>query len=276
MLGIMDGMRHRPQNTQEIFNILHFKLMKKLLLTIITVMSSLMCEAQYFPYNPYLDQQAIQNAYEMGRRMREDAIKQHEEQLRQNPIMMRGVAVEEMATGKYQSAYEHYQYLASHHHHGDAWRMLGFMNELGMGTSRDYSYAKTCYSNGIKYGDAHCKKELQRINQGKYLGKEHQENIVRYFEGIYTSGISMTNMMMGNDAYSASQRGNSSSERSNQHSNITCSSCGGTGVSPIPNSGGSLSTWVAHYNSRGNKCPYCGSYTSHFHDKCSSCNVPRY
>jgi len=130
--------------------------------------------------------------------MREQAIKQREEQLRQNPIMMRGVAVEEMANGKYQSAYEHYQYLASHHHHGDAWRMLGFMNELGMGTSRDYSYAKTCYSNGIKYGDAQCKKELQRINQGKYLSKEHQENIVKYFVGIYTSGASMTNMMTGN------------------------------------------------------------------------------
>lgn len=80
------------------------------------------------------------------------------------------------------------------------------------------------------------------------------------------------------DANGASRRGGSSSGRSSRsnRNNRTCSSCGGTGVSPTPNSGGSLSSWVAHYNSQGNKCPYCGSYTKHFHDKCSSCNVPRY
>lgn len=76
------------------------------------------------------------------------------------------------------------------------------------------------------------------------------------------------------DANAKSQRGGSGYDRSNRNSR-TCSSCGGTGVSPTPNSGGSLSSWVAHYNSQGNKCPYCGSYTKHFHDKCSSCNVPR-
>lgn len=80
------------------------------------------------------------------------------------------------------------------------------------------------------------------------------------------------------DANAASRRGSSSSDRSSRsnRNNRACSSCGGTGVSPTPNSGGSLSSWVAHYNSQGNKCPYCGSYTKHFHDKCSSCNVPRY
>lgn len=78
------------------------------------------------------------------------------------------------------------------------------------------------------------------------------------------------------DANAASQRGSSRSDRSSRGNNRTCSSCGGTGVSPTPNSGGSRSSWVAHYNSQGSKCPYCGSYTKHFHDRCSSCNVPRY
>ena len=55
----------------------------------------------------------------------------------------------------------------------------------------------------------------------------------------------------------------------------TCSSCGGTGVNKARNSGGSRTNWVAYYNSQGNKCPYCGSYTSHYHDKCARCNVPR-
>lgn len=76
------------------------------------------------------------------------------------------------------------------------------------------------------------------------------------------------------DANAASKRG-SSSDR-NDYDDSTCSACGGTGVSKMANSGGSLSSWVAYYNSEGTRCPYCRSYTSHFHDRCSSCNVPRY
>ena len=76
------------------------------------------------------------------------------------------------------------------------------------------------------------------------------------------------------DANAASQRGSSHYDRDNDDSE--CTSCGGTGVNPSPNSGGSRTSWVAHYNSQGNKCPYCGSYTKHFHDKCAHCNVPRY
>lgn len=58
-------------------------------------------------------------------------------------------------------------------------------------------------------------------------------------------------------------------------SNGSCSCCGGTGVNKTPNSGGSRSNWVAYYNRAGNECPYCNKYTSHFHDKCAHCNVPR-
>lgn len=75
------------------------------------------------------------------------------------------------------------------------------------------------------------------------------------------------------EAQVASNRGDSNSRRREYGG---CRSCDGTGVSKTPNSGGSLSSWVAYYNSQGSKCPYCGSYTGHFHDKCSSCNVPSY
>ena len=74
----------------------------------------------------------------------------------------------------------------------------------------------------------------------------------------------------------AAAASNSGSTRSRDRNRGTCSSCGGTGVSKVANSGGSRSSWVAYYNSSGNKCPYCGSYTGHYHDKCSSCNVPHY
>lgn len=75
---------------------------------------------------------------------------------------------------------------------------------------------------------------------------------------------------------SSSGSSSSSRSRSSSSSRGSCSRCGGTGIDPTPGSGGGLSSWVAYYNSEGTKCPYCGRYTSHMHDKCSSCNVPRY
>ena len=75
------------------------------------------------------------------------------------------------------------------------------------------------------------------------------------------------------DAQAASKRGGNSSHRNEDKE---CRSCGGTGVSKTPNSGGSRTSWVAYYNTSGNKCPHCGGYTKHFHDRCASCNVPSY
>lgn len=75
---------------------------------------------------------------------------------------------------------------------------------------------------------------------------------------------------------SSSGSSSSSRSRSSSSSRGSCSRCGGTGVDPTPGSGGGLSSWVAYHNSDGVRCPYCGRYNSHMHDKCSSCNVPRY
>lgn len=78
------------------------------------------------------------------------------------------------------------------------------------------------------------------------------------------------------DANAASQRGGSRYDTGDDDDDDGCSSCGDTGVNPSPSSGGSRTSWVAHYNSQGNKCPYCGRYTQHYHDRCAHCNVPRY
>lgn len=86
-------------------------------------------------------------------------------------------------------------------------------------------------------------------------------------DGRYASGWA--------SAQAASKRGSVRASRSSRDSG-TCSSCGGSGVSKTPNSGGSRSNWVAYYNSPNEECPYCGRYNSHFHDKCSRCNVPSY
>lgn len=67
----------------------------------------------------------------------------------------------------------------------------------------------------------------------------------------------------------------SNNNRRSNNSGI-CSSCGGTGVNRTPNSGGSRGSWVAYYNSAGTTCPYCSKVDSHFHDRCSRCNIPSY
>lgn len=83
--------------------------------------------------------------------------------------------------------------------------------------------------------------------------------------------LSTNSFRVGDDSSDSSEPSHSSSSSSSRGS---CSNCGGTGVDPTP--GGGLASWAAYYNSEGSKCPYCGRYTSHMHDKCASCNVPRY
>jgi hypothetical protein len=103
-------------------------------------------------------------------------------------------------------------------------------------------------------------------------------------QGTYTvhnfvdkSGTGVSYDQNGNMASTGGGGGGSSSSSSKKSSSSssTCSRCGGTGVNPTPNSGGSMSSWVAYYNTEGTKCPYCGRGTSHYHDRCSRCNVPK-
>lgn len=98
---------------------------------------------------------------------------------------------------------------------------------------------------------------------------------VLYDSHLYDANGRRIYVSTGSSSYDSGSSSRSSRSRNN-HNSGTCSSCGGTGVSPTPNSGGSRSSWVAHYNSSGEDCPYCNRYDSHFHDRCASCNVPRY
>jgi hypothetical protein len=91
---------------------------------------------------------------------------------------------------------------------------------------------------------------------------------------IDKSGTGFGYDQSGRVASTGGGSGNSSSKKSSKDSS-ECSRCHGTGVNPTPNSGGSRSSWVAYYNSDGIECPYCGRHTAHYHDRCSSCNVPR-
>ena len=88
---------------------------------------------------------------------------------------------------------------------------------------------------------------------------------------IYPDGSTVSNKADYNNSSSSSS---SSSKSNSSSSRAGCTKCGGTGVNPTQSSGGGLQSWVAYYNTSGNKCPYCANYNSHFHEKCPRCNVP--
>jgi len=98
--------------------------------------------------------------------------------------------------------------------------------------------------------------------------------------GVGFSASDQGTIVTSGDVQAAkSQRSSSSSSssRGSSRSSGSCSRCNGTRIDPSPNSGGSLSSFVGYYNSAGDRCPYCtNNYTSHYHDRCHSCNVPTY
>lgn len=91
--------------------------------------------------------------------------------------------------------------------------------------------------------------------------------------GVDGQVISNINYGSGSSGSSSSGSSSRSSSGSSKRSGVGCSQCNYTGVDPSP-SGGNLTSWVAYYNSSGNKCPYCGHYDSHQHARCAHCNVP--
>lgn len=65
-------------------------------------------------------------------------------------------------------------------------------------------------------------------------------------------------------------RGNFDKRKYQQIRQSECSACNGTGINPYPDTGlGGIR--IKHFNPEGTKCPICGNYYSHHHDKCASC-----
>ena len=191
-------------------------IMEKILVLFVCTIVSLACDAQY--YNPYApsyqqQQQMNQRAFEFGKKMYEQVQEQNEKQMRNNPLMMSGVAVSEMASGQYEKAYEHFEYLAENYDDSNSWLYLGYMNELGMGTSKSYNYAKLCYANGAELGNQNCKTELNRIKRGNYLGGEYKAIFRRYFQDIVSqTRQSAGSIDFGTNSSSSSRRSSSSSK----------------------------------------------------------------
>lgn len=199
--------------------------MKKLLLIAMCIFMSTVCRGQYYnPYGSFQQQQMNQQAFEWGKKMMEQAQRNQEQQLKQNPLLLGGTAVSEMAAGQYSKAYEHFEYLAEEYNDKNSWLYLGYMNELGMGTTKSYSYAETCYENGAELGEPNCKKELLRIQRGEYLGNEFKKTLRSYFQNI----VSMTNSSIGGNNNFTPRNNGGTSNGSFGNSQYTCPTCHGT------------------------------------------------
>ena len=201
--------------------------MRKFLFTLLFIVPMLSVAQYYNPYGSHQQQQQMnQQAYEWGRRMMEQQMAQYEQQLKQNPLMMSGVAVSEMAAGQYEKAYKHFEYLAENYNDGNAWLYIGYMNELGMGTSQSYNYAKVCYEQGAKLGEPNCKAELQRIKQGRYLGSECKARLRNYFQDIVA--MSTPSVNFNNSGYGNHNGGSYGSSRGTNSDRLTCPTCHGS------------------------------------------------
>lgn len=201
--------------------------MKKCVFLVVLAVMPIVCAAQYYnPYGSYQQQRQMnQQAFEWGKKMMEETLENHEQQLKQNPLMLGGVAVEDMAYGRYSNAYERFEYLANNYNDARAWLYLGYMNELGMGTSKSYEHAKTCYAKGANLGLQECTVELQRIKQGNYLGSEYKQIFRGYFQNI----VAMQSAYSGNWGSGNNNGGYIGNGNNGVNSDrLTCPTCHGT------------------------------------------------
>ena len=258
----------------------------KILIALVTVLSlsTLEMQAQYgygygYGYNPYMQQQQMQQAYEYGRMQAE----RDQQALRNNPDRVFASLVDKLGKGYvygdewYCKAYDDAEHLAVQLDDARGYLMLGRMEELGIGYGGNKKYAKKMYAAGAelnKVGSKECRQELRRIEAGNWYTSADAEAYKLYWSQIVTNSYAASNALSSQGSSSSS--GSSYSSGRSKKSSGTCTACGGTGVNPthISGSSGSMSSWNAYYNNSGTKCPYCGYYDGHMHDRCSSCNVP--
>lgn len=215
--------------------------MKSVILSITCFFFPLICLAQY---NPYLNQQALQDAYNYGRQVRE----QWERDRKNNPNVLWSDLVERLGNGIvfescYEKAYEDAEILADDHNDVRGYLMMGWLNEMGIGTSKSINYAKRYYEKGARRGNIQCKKELKRINNGQYLSERDSENFKLYYANLLHA------------AYSAAQSLNWDIPKSE------CPVCNGTRQCKYCNG-----TGYDEYGQNG-RCGVCRGT-----GKCSGCN----
>ena len=162
-----------------------------------------------------------------GARMGKQMAEQMERNRRNNPNALQAGITENLGRGFvweecYEKAYEDLEILTEEHDDSKGYLIMGWMNEMGIGTSQSRSYAKKCYGWGADNGNKQCKKELQRINNGKYLNETNEKNFKKYYADLVTTAYSISQSINWDSGSSSYSSGSSIGGR-------TCAGCGGTG-----------------------------------------------
>lgn len=134
-------------------------------------------------------------------------------------------------------------------------KICPFCNGNGVWVTPGYGQVLPCYPCGQTGVCKACN------DNGYYVST----SFIKYANGQIYSGN------QGSFLDGSSSRNKRSSGSNNSKS---CTYCNGTGIDPTPCDGGRAS-WAGYYNSKGTKCPHCGRYDGHMHNRCASCNIPR-
>lgn len=177
-----------------------------------------------------------------------------------NPIISREYALEHLANGEYEEAFDIYQFITKKFDDGLSYLYCGIMSELGIGTIKDYDGAEMFYEDGADFGESQaCKESLERIQRKQYLTEKDKRNFLDYNKKIYLMGHSSTNsvssdMGIGSGVFSGTGSSSGSTYR-------TCPSCGGSGTCSSCHGSGGEWRDTGYYTGSGAKswisCPSC-------------------
>lgn len=250
--------------------ILHYEqsqtTMKKLLFTFaLSVIISIPSHGQY-PGANYDYQRFLNGDYDAGMRYMDQNFKQFSaaslQRFNTNINMFSGVQC--LATGDYKAAIKFFEEVVDNNGI-EALSYLGAMAELGLGMNRDCNLALEFYQYGASRGSEDCQQSLKELNTNGYCWKDEEE-FLSCVRRLYAQHVAEAEAWKATESTIVTSPSSSSS--SSSYSTSNCPYCNGTGVTLSPSSGGNMSNMVAYYNSQGQKCPYCNSYTKHYHTKC--------
>ncbi len=216
----------------------------------------MLANAQYYYGNPYMTPEAMQNAYEYGRRLAQEQQAQNQYAYNFGKGMAcvdqgkadLGDGNYEDALAKFEQAYE-YNYMP-----GYFW--AGLCYELGIGTEVDCVWAYALYGQGAQKNDASCKAAINRIDNYGYYGEADRETLLTAAQNARQSQ-SNSSGYTGGGYYNGGNSGNNGSNSTYS----TCRICGGTGVCTSCHGTGGEWRDTGYYTGSNSKswisCPSC-------------------
>lgn len=239
-----------------------------LLYVILSLIVCMSAKGQY--YNPYMYQQQMQAARNYGANLFQQKLKEIEQREKADPTSCQYRISSYIASNDLEKAEEWCGYLKKVNK-SEGYQFLGIVYEL-----QGYpNLAKEQYLYGTIFGSRLSEKYLERLNTEGEMTEEQKKQVRNFYRDLIAMSYNMTNQIINDTQISSHQHFNSNSydveRRKTKRTN--CTSCGGTGIDHSYHYDGYTPSiqMMGYYNRSGDKCPYCGRYTAHGHDKCIDC-----